>query len=148
MDGLGDLGDLMGMLGSISGRKPDTHCFQVVTVLIRAPRATHGALALVCKRFRATLRSKDFLRARKKCPLTGESCLERMIVFCGGSKYSFAKTHGETFFVGAAGISSFAMATISTRSSSGPVLRLASTSRPRRGRWRRRPTAARFPCSR
>lgn len=60
----------------------------LLSVLIRAPRETHRALAATCKRFRLVVRGKRFVQARRKCPTTGFSCKEQQLVLVGGGGWN------------------------------------------------------------
>ena len=69
---------------------------QLMAALVRLPREDHGAISLVDKRFRKLVRDGAFTVARKRCPLTGASCLERTLFVVGGTKRAHGAMHGET----------------------------------------------------
>lgn len=62
----------------------------ILSILIRASRATHRALSSTCKRFHFLVRGKKFIEARRHCPTTGFSCLEQLLVLVGGGGGSVA----------------------------------------------------------
>ena len=68
---------------------------QLMAALVRLPREDHGAISLVDKRFRKLVRDGAFTVARKRCPLTGASCLERTLFVVGGTRRAHGKMHGE-----------------------------------------------------
>ena len=55
-----------------------------LAVLIRLPRVMHAAVQLVNRRWHALQRNEAFVEARRSCPLTGQPCLEHMVVLVGG----------------------------------------------------------------
>jgi hypothetical protein len=56
----------------------------IMAVLIRLPRSNFPALQLVCRSWHEKIRGQDFLDARRHCPLTGQSCLQPLVLIVGG----------------------------------------------------------------
>jgi hypothetical protein len=55
-----------------------------LAVLIRLPRSEHQSIQLVCRRWRCLVRNESFVNARRACPVTGQSCMEDLVLIVGG----------------------------------------------------------------
>ena len=75
----------------------------LLAILVRLPRAHHEAVATVCAGWNATLRDGAFVKARRACPLTGDSCLERTLFIVGGRGVDYSQ-HGEGSMLDARGM--------------------------------------------